>query len=165
MKDAFLESYGGQSTDQLIELDKEYRTDSIVLAFEQAIQQAAEKRALSREETYVLAVEGLEREVNNGGYSQFFLNSSNEFAGDIVAALRAIGCPKTAEMTQQAIAALGIKGEATREAMEAVIVADDDAVKQRLAECDDRYFSNDEPIADRLFDWIKRNRAQIRVGG
>jgi hypothetical protein len=146
MRGAFLESYGGQTTDQLIELDQRYRTDSIVLAFEQAIQQAAEKRALSREETYVLAVEGLEREVNNGGYSQFFFNSSNEFAGDIVAALSAI------------------KGELTREAMEAAIQSEDAALKQRLAACDERYFSNDEPIADRLFDWIKRNRAQIRIG-
>jgi hypothetical protein len=143
-KDAFLESYGGQTTDQLIELDQRYRTDSIVLAFEQAIQQAGEKRALSDEETYVLAVEALEREVNNGGYSQFFLNSSNEYAGDIVAALRAIGCPKTADITAQAVA------------------NKEDA--DRLSECDDRYYSNDEPIADRLFDWIKRNRAQIRIG-
>jgi hypothetical protein len=164
MKDAFLEGYGGQTTGQLIELDQSYRTDSIVLAFEQALQQAAENRALSREETYVLAVEGLEREVNNGGYSQFFLNSSNQYAGAIVAALRAIGCPKTADMTQQAIAALGIQGELTREAMEAVVLREDEAVKQRLGACDERYFSNDEPIADRVFDWIKRNRAQIRAG-
>ena len=164
MKDEFLEGYGGQSTDQLIELDSRYRTDSIVLAFEQGIQQAAEKRALSREETWVLAVEGLEREVNNGGYGQFFFNSSNEYAGSIVSALQAIGCPKTADITRQAIAALGIQGELSRGAMEAVILKEDEAVKQRLAECDERYFSNDEPIADKLFEWIKRNRAQIRIG-
>ena len=165
MKDAFFESYGGQTTDQLIELDSRYRTDSLVLAFEQAIQQAGEKRALSKEETDVLAVEGLEREVNNGGYGQFFFNSSNEYAGSIVSALRAIGCPKTADITQQAIAALGIEGKLTREAMEAVILREDDAVRQRLGECDERYFANDEPIADKLFDWIKRNRAQIRLEG
>ena len=165
MTQAFLEGYGGQSTDQLIELEKSYRTDSIVLAFEQAIQQVAEKRAPSQAETFVLAVEGLEREVNNGGYSQFFFNSSNEYAGCIVDALRAIGCPKTADITQQAVAALGIKGQLSREAMEALILREDEALKQRLAACDERYFSNDEPIADRLFEWIKRNRAQIRIGG
>lgn len=164
MKDDFLEAYGGQSADELIALGKRYRIDSIVLAFEQAIQQAADKRPLTQEETYVLAVEGLEREVNNGGYSQFFFNSSNEYAGSIVAALRAIGCPKTADITQQAIAALGIKGELSREAMEGVILSENESIKNRLAECDQRYFSNDEPIADRLFDWIKRSRAQIPIG-
>jgi hypothetical protein len=143
MNNEFLESYGGQSTDQLIELEKRYRIDSLVLAFEQGISQASAKRPLTQEENYVLAVEALEREVNNGGYSQFFFNSSNEWAGTIVAALRAIGCPKTADMSEKAVA--------NRE---------DEKV---LSECDDRYFANDEPIADRLFDWIKRNRAQIKL--
>lgn len=143
MSSDFLESYGGQTTDQLIELDKRYRIDSLVLAFEQGIQQAAAKRPLTQEENYVLAVEALEREVNNGGYRQFFSNSSSEWADTIVAALRAIGCPKTADISAQAVA--------NRE---------DEKV---LGECDERYYANHEPIADRLFDWIRRNRAQIQL--
>ena len=143
MSSDFLASYGGQTTDQLIELDQRYRIDSIVLAFEQGIQQAAEKRPLTQEESYVLAVEALEREVNNGGYSQFFSNSSSEWADTIAAALRAIGCPKTADISAKAVA--------SREDEKA------------LSECDERYYANDEPIADRLFDWIKRNRAQIKL--
>ena len=143
MSSDFLEGYGGQSTDQLIGLDKRYRIDSLVLAFEQGIQQAAEKRPLTQEENYVLAVEALEREVNNGGYGQFFSNSSNEWADTVVAALRAIGCPKTADISAEAVA--------NREDEKA------------LSECDERYYANDEPIADRLFDWIKRNRAHIKL--
>ena len=143
MSGDFLESYGGQTTEQLIALDKRYRIDSLVLAFEQGIQQAAGKRPLTQEENYVLAVEALEREVNNGGYSQFFSNSSNEWADTVVAALRAIGCPNTADISAKAVA--------NREDEKA------------LSECDDRYYANDEPIADRLFDWIKRNRAQIKL--
>ena len=143
MSSDFLESYSGQTTEQLIALDKRYRIDSLVLAFEQGIQQMAEKRPLTQEETYVLAVEALEREVNNGGYSQFFSNSSNEWADTVAGALRAIGCPKTADISEKAVA--------SRENEKA------------LAECDERYYANDEPIADRLFDWIKRNRAQIRL--
>lgn len=140
MSDAFLESYDGQSTDELLALAGKYRIDSLVLAFEQAIQQ---KAAPSKEESYVLAVEALEREVNNGGYAQFFGNSSSEHAGVVVEALQAIGCPKTAAMTADAIA--GRDDEKT------------------LAACDDRYYANDEPIADRLFAWIGDNRARIRV--
>jgi hypothetical protein len=143
MSNDFLESYAGQTTEQLLALDKRYRIDSLVLAFEQGIQQAGEKRPLTQEEKYVLAVEALEREVNNGGYGQFFSNSSNEWADTVVAALRAIGCPKTADISAKAVA--------SRE--------DESA----LSECDERYYANDEPIADRLFDWIKRNRAQIKL--
>jgi Ni,Fe-hydrogenase I small subunit len=70
MTDAFLDSYEGQSTEELLALEREYRVDSLVLAFEQAIQNKSPD-SISTEESYVLAVEGLEREVNNGGYSQF----------------------------------------------------------------------------------------------
>lgn len=141
MSEAFLESYGGQSTDELIALAGKYRIDSLVLAFEQAIQRKT--AALSKEESCVLAVEALEREVNNGGYSQFFGNSSGEYAGIVVDALQAIGCPKTAAMTADAIAG-----------------RDDE---KKLAACDDRYYANDEPIADRLFAWIGKNRAKIQL--
>ena len=78
----------------------EYRTDSLVLAFEEAIQKKAESSPISKEERYVLAVEALEREVNNGGYDQFFLNSSHDFMDVIKEALVAIGCPKTAAITR-----------------------------------------------------------------
>ena len=67
-------------------------------AFEQAIEQkvSLEGRTETAVERVVRAVEALEREVNNGGYSQFFINPPVESAPDIVAALRQIDCPKTA---------------------------------------------------------------------
>ena len=160
MTSPFLESYGGQTTEQLIALESKYRIDSLVLAFEQAIQV---KSKPSKEEEYVLAVEGLEREVNNGGYAQFFTNSSNEFAAVIESALRAIDCPKTADITRDAIAALGTNGDLSADAVSEA-AQDDEQVEARLRECDDRYFANDEPIADRLFAWIKANRSKIKVG-
>lgn len=159
----WFEMYGGQSTDELLSLEGDYRIDSLLLAFEEAIQQKAPSQTVSREERYILAVEALEREVNNGGYSQFFLNSSHDFIDVIEEALVAIGCPEAASITQAAIASLAIEGEPTGEKAEAVMLAEDDAIVQALFACDDRYFENDEPIADRLFAWIKRNRAAVRV--
>jgi hypothetical protein len=162
MPDQFLESYAGQSTDELLALAGKYRIDSLVLAFEQAIQQKTDP---STNESYVLAVEGLEREVNNGGYSQFFLNSSGEFAGIIEAALRAINCPNTADITRDAIKAIAGDGELSASMLSDRAANADETLERALAACDDRYFSNDEPIADRLFDWIKTNRSSIRIGG
>ena len=104
-KPKWLNGYSGQSVDQLIALEGRYRTDSLVLAFEQAIYQKADRLGgdeLSEEELTILAVEALEREVNNGGYGQFFVNTS-EFAPVILDALRRIGCPKTAKITQRAL--------------------------------------------------------------
>ena len=163
MSDAWFDAYDGQTTDELLALEGRYRTDSLVAALEQALYQ--KEGPYSKEERYVLAVEALEREVNNGGYSQFFLNSSREFVDVIEDALRAIGCPKTAALTRRAIDALAIQGEVTGDKAEAVVMADDPAVGAALSECDDGYYANDEPIVDRLFAWIKENRAFVRVGG
>jgi hypothetical protein len=162
MNTLFLESYGGQTTEELLALAGRYRIDSLVLAFEQAIQAKAADD-VSQEESYVLAVEALEREVNNGGYAQFFMNSSGEFAATVEAALRAINCPKTAAITKDAIGALRLSGVPTAVAVAAA--AEGEAAQTALTACDERYFANDEPIADRLFAWISANAGNVRVGG
>lgn len=164
MADAWFDGYDRQTTDELLGLEAAYRTDSLVLAFEQAIQQKAAHQPISREERYVLAVEALEREVNNGGYSQFFLNSSHDFVDVIEEALVAIRCPKIAALTRRAIESLRIQGAVTGEKAEAVVLREDDAVRQALDACDNDYYENDEPIADLLFAWIKENRASVQVG-
>jgi len=39
----WLEEYSGQTTDELISIEGEYKTDSLVLAFEQALDQKSER--------------------------------------------------------------------------------------------------------------------------
>src|SRR5579863_2130168 len=105
-EEKFLQKYSGQSVDELISLESEYRVDSLVLAFEEGIIQKFKREGengLSEPERVILAIEALEREVNNGGYSQFFENSSRYFAPWIVWALETIGCPQTARISQRAI--------------------------------------------------------------
>jgi hypothetical protein len=160
----WLDEYSGQSADQLLSLEGKYRIDSLVLAFEQAIGQKAQRggvQNLTDEERVVLAVEALEREVNNGGYDQFFVNSSREFAPTIVGALKRIGCKKTATITQRAITALGVS-DLTPEAIDAAMAGDNDERLAKLNRCDDSYYKSAEPVAERLFAFIKANQAGIR---
>ena len=165
MTDAWFDAYKGQTTDELLALEGAFRTDSLVAAFEQAIQQKPADQPLSKEERYVLAIEALEREVNNGGYGQFFINSSHDYLDVIVEALEAVRCPKVAALTRRAIEALAIDGTVTGEKAEAVVLRDDAAVRNALAACDDGYYADAEPIADLLFAWIKENRSAVTVGG
>jgi hypothetical protein len=161
----WLEGYSGQTADQLLSLEGKYRTDSLVLALEQAIRQKAERggrQSLSHEELVVLAVEALEREVNNGGYDQFFANSSREFASTIVDCLRRIGCKKTANITQRAIQVLGASS-LTAEAIETRMAAADENREQKLHNCDEAYYAAAEPIAERLFAFVQTNRDAIRL--
>lgn len=158
-------SNSGQSVEDLLRLEGKSRIDSLVSAFEEAISQKAERannKALTDTERVVLAVEALEREVNNGGYDQFFTNSSREFASTIVDSLRRIGCNKAASITERAVRALRVS-DLTVEAVDAAMAVDDEKRLEKFARCDEAYYKNTEPIADRLFAFIKTNKAEIRL--
>jgi hypothetical protein len=159
----WLEEYSGQTVDQLIALEGKYRTDSIIVAFEQAMDQKAARvgvAKLSDEERIILAVEALEREVNNGGYAQFFVNSSHEYAPIIVDALLRIGCPATAKITQRAVDAAQLSSGPIAGVTRGQWVVNEDCEKA-LADCDTLYFGGQDNIADQLFAFIKTNKSKI----
>jgi len=107
--DIFLDEYAGQSVDELINLQETHRIDSLVLAFESALDCKKDSgKDMSEVEMIILAVEALEREVNNGGFSQFFYNSSVEYTPIIVDSLEAIGCTEIADLIKKAIDLLGL---------------------------------------------------------
>ena len=119
----WLDGYTGQTLEELLALTNEYRIDSLVVALEQALDQKSTRvgeDSLSYEEITVLAIEALEREVNNGGYSQFFVNSSCVYTPIIVESLRRIACPVSANITERAIKAAGFDGLAAAEMMKAL---------------------------------------------
>ena len=160
----FLQNYSGQTVEQLLSLEGAYRIDSLVLIFEEALLKKAFRDgdlSVSDEERVILAVEALEREVNNGGYSLFFENSTREFAPFIVQALVRIGCPKTAEITQRAIDALHLP-TLTVEAIEAALASCNES-EEDLNECDTSYYKTPEDIAGHLFAFIKKNKNSIKL--
>ena len=159
-------NYAGESADDLLALSTTHRADSLVVAFETALGQKAATlgiSALIQPELDVLAIEALEREVNNGGYGQFFLNSSNEFAPTIVEALQRIGCPSTASITQRALAALPQAVALTPESLSAAMEQDDPSRDKRLEECDQAYFDAREDIAAALLRYIANQRTSIKL--
>lgn len=59
---------------------------------------------LTEEQKIFFYNQSLEREINNGGFNQYFLNSSGDFAHQTVQSLQTIGANKTADILQNAIA-------------------------------------------------------------
>jgi hypothetical protein len=153
----------GKSVDELLAIANGNEIE-FIQALEMAIQQKSERVGdddMTEEEIIVLAIEALEREVNNGGYSQFFVNSSREYTPIIVHALLRIGCSKTAEITKSAIAAAGFEGlvpMALAEALNAYSGADN----QELDECDQLYYRAGENIGGQLIDFVKDNKSTIK---
>lgn len=147
--------YAGESAQALVAVRARFRVDSLVCAFEEALMGKAE---LSEPERVVLAVEGLEREVNNGGFSQFFINSTWEYVPFIVDALTLINCPSAASITNQAIASLNLPAEITEEAIRDALT---DEVEEALNQYDDQFYEYPDPIAEKLFDYIATHVNEI----
>jgi hypothetical protein len=157
---AWLESVEGRSIGDLIALAGDYRIDSIVVAIEGAL---LRKSDLSPAETVVIAIEAMEREVNNGGFAQFFINSSCEYAPVLVASLEQIGASKTSSLAQRAISILGATPEWLPGDYESAASDISESAAEALSQCDAEYYKLAEPIADKLFEFIRRNHFQINV--
>ena len=137
-----------------------HRADSVILAIEEALRQKAPVD-LSAPERVVLAVEALEREVNNGGYNQFFLNEPS-YAQEIVAALNEIGCPEAARITRKAIDVLGVHADWTDEQIQAAAADMTDHEMAKLDPLDEEFFGYPDPLSERLLAFIRGNAAEIR---
>lgn len=160
----WFDAYSGQTTDQLLSLEGKYRTDSLVAAIEKGIGQKAARhgnKSLTAEERTVLAIEALEREVNNGGYSQYFENA-HEFAPTIVESLVRINCPKTAEISKEAIHALNLPALDSA-SINTAMISQSDRRDDILGQCDEAYHEAGDDIGEQLFSFIKVNKSQIKL--
>jgi hypothetical protein len=162
--DAFV-GYSGETTDELLLYPSAGQQDSLVRAFEEGIQRKASRRgerALTQEEWVVLAVRALDREVNNGGYHQFFCNSSRKFAPHILQSLAHIGCRRTATITQRAVAALHVS-VVTVARIEAIMQQTDEERDRELDRCDQLFYKSPQGISTRLYAFIREKSSRIRL--
>lgn len=162
MEKKWLEAYGGQTVSEIVAMKHDFRIDSLVDAAEQAIRER-QSDDLSEAERVVLAVEAMEREVNNGGYDQFFINSSGEFTSFLVHALEEINCPMAASISAEAISVLGLPDNYDHDMIIDAALALPEKAREELDKLDDRYYRNPENIAERLFDYIELHQREIRI--
>src|SRR5579862_1167371 len=101
------------------------------------------------------AIWALESEVNNGGFTQYFLNSSAESASFVVQALEIIGAPKTASICNRAIVTAFPSGlPATVEAIRSVAADFPDEIPEKLETLDQEFFAYPHNLTDLLFAYV-----------
>lgn len=100
----------------------------------------------------------LEAEVNNGGFSQYFMNDSNETASFAAEALDAIGAPQTAGICRRAILVAFPNGlPATPQAASAAAGDFSDDVLERLRTLDDEFYAYPHNLTDLLFAYVSKH--------
>ncbi|NNG00694.1 MAG: DMP19 family protein [Desulfobacteraceae bacterium] len=107
-------------------------------------------------------VEEVEREVNNGGFKQFFYNSSGDHAHEALNALGIIGAGHTAKLLSLAMELFPDNRVPTdrddRVKVLERIQGDAEAVWHEL---DDRFFQYEDDISSLLVDYVNANRDEF----
>jgi Domain of unknown function (DUF4375) len=163
-KQRFLE-YNGQTTPEILASSETHSHLSLLFAFEWGLQAKARglggEDKLNDEERLVLAVMSLDREVGNGGYHQFFFNSSRRFVPSIVWCLRRIKCHNAAAITERAIAAFGLT-QIDVQAVEKAIARKDRARDSVFENCDDDFYRLTE-LVEKLFGFVVTEQDKIQL--
>ncbi len=118
---------------------------------------------LSECERTFLCVWQLEAEVNNGGFDQFFFNSAGNHAVETVAALEAIGAPKTAALVLEANSILCADGAPKeRGDRQRMLTSLSQESTDRLEQLDQKFYQYVESLESLLRVYVERHRAEFR---
>jgi len=106
--------------------------------------------------------QNLEREINNGGFNQYFYNSSGDFAHDTIISLQTIEANKTADILLQAIEQFPNstvpKDRAKRqEALDQI----EDTVNEVWEQLDQVFYKYEDDLNELNLQYIKQNRSSF----
>lgn len=119
--------------------------------------------SFSKPEKVLYAVFCLETEINNGGFEQYYFNSSGNYAIDTPAALEEIGAFRTAELVQEANSSFP-GGSPPRNWDERIKRAElvSDEISARWDELDNRFYEYVDPLEELQIEYMKLKKNDIK---
>jgi hypothetical protein len=120
--------------------------------------------SLSLPERVLHHVYWLESEINNGGFEQYFINSSGDYALDTPSALDEIGAYETAKIVKQAIDIFpGGEPPLVREDRIKKIDSMDESTRDKYSELDLEFLKYPEPLEELQVQYMIAKKNQIQV--
>lgn len=114
---------------------------------------------LSKPERVFYIAQSLEMEVNNGGFDQFFYNSSGNFSNELVSVFSEIGAKTTAAICQKAISAFGRDIPVDRnERQEMMDELESDEIDEILDECDSAFYDYEDDLNALNYEYVMKNK-------
>jgi hypothetical protein len=149
---------------------KLFRDDEVIdyrslLRIDDSVWQRLESHAfddLTEAERTFAVVRSLQGQVCNGGFDQYFFNTSGDRAGVADAAFRAINAPELAEIVAAAIAVFGPKGPPIDRGQRwAAMERLGKTAQHHWSALDSRFYALDN-IDELLVSYVAAERAQFR---
>jgi len=118
--------------------------------------------ALTEAERTLYITTVLEAEVNNGGFDQYFFNSSGNSANEAAEEFRKIGAFRIAEICEKAVSVFGGKVPVDwEERQERLEELDEDMLEEVLGECDDAFYEYEDDLDALRYAYVMKHREQF----
>lgn len=138
----------------------EVETDDLVIDVFERICEKCEYgeniKKLNEHERVIYITQTLEQEINNGGFSQYFFNSSGNLANESVDAFTKIGALKTAEICKKALDLFGGNVPADPEARQELLEELD--CDDEFDKLDDAFYDYEDNLEGLNSDYIMKHR-------
>jgi len=103
--------------------------------------------------------QNLEREVNNGGFNQYFGNSSGNYAHETIKSLLLIGASKTADILQTAINQFPANTvPSDREERQNILKSIEDIANQVWDNLDQKFFAYEDDLNTLNINYVRQNK-------
>ena len=140
--------------------------NSLILALDEHVAEkcayGGNMDALSEQERIFYIVQTLEKEVNNGGFSQFFYNSSGDFSGELLYSLAEIGADEISVICGKALNAFGCEIPVDRgEREELLDDMESNGVDEIFDECDDEFYNNMDILTELSYAYVMKHRTDF----
>ncbi len=111
---------------------------------------------LNEYEKTLFITQTAEQEINNGGFSQFFFNSSGRFASRSVNSFENIGAAKTAEICKKALSVFN--GEIPFDRKERQELLEELNCDDLLSDCDNAFYNYEDDLEALNYSYIMKYR-------
>ena len=142
------------------------RRDMIVMEIDTYLNEKSEygekiEKLNSSQRTF-LFVENLEREINNGGFNQFYFNSSGDFSQETLNALLEIGAEKTVKIVENANSEFD-NGNVPKDRIERQNKLEliEEKAEENWEKCDTEFYEYQDDLTELLIAFILKNKADF----
>lgn len=166
MSSEWFENETGMGVAEIVALEGKYRLDSLVAAVDAVlVAKDAAGNALNAEQVTVLAVEALEREVNNGGFSHFFGGASWKHVPVLVKSLERVGSKEALGLVKEAVSLLKLSAAVLADPAQLFETIHTALAKHeveiRLNDLDSDYYVLEEDLGKLVWGYVKKNVAAL----
>ena len=118
---------------------------------------------LSEEEKIIVFIEELEREINDGGFNQFFFNSAGDYYSEILSALKQIGSVKFYNLLQRSSKPFPNESVPTdRNKRQEILEQMEDKANELWYDLDLEFYKYEEDIYELQINFINNNIEKFR---